>query len=182
MQRVLLLTDRYFPEVGGTITWFDNMYRRYRPGSVWIATQNYPDAQVFDKSYVGISLYRASLKRYRFLKPESLILYAKLFVMGMWIVLRHRINVIHVGKVLPEGLVARFIGQLWNIPYIVYAHGEEITIFGHNPAYRNALHTVYHHATAVIANSSFTAEELNLRGVAAQKIVRISPGVDLGTV
>ena len=37
------------------------------------------------------------------------------------------VDVMHVGKVLPEGYVARVVGRWMSVPYIMFAHGEDIT-------------------------------------------------------
>ena len=54
--RLLLISDRYLPEVGGTMTWFDNVYQRHPSNTVWIATQDYPDAKAFGQTYGKISV------------------------------------------------------------------------------------------------------------------------------
>jgi phosphatidylinositol alpha-1,6-mannosyltransferase len=176
--RVLLITDRYAPEVGGSIVWFENVYRRYPQGTVAIVTQAYPDDDRIDEATPGVRVYRTRLRRYRFLKPESLLLYAKLFFWSAFAILRHRVQVIYAGKVLPEGLIARLCGKLFRIPYVVYAHGEEITVFGRNPKLRRHLPRVYGGAARVIVNSDFTRRELEELCGATVRAVKISPGVD----
>ncbi|HVR75159.1 MAG TPA: glycosyltransferase family 4 protein [Planctomycetota bacterium] len=176
--RILLVTDRYFPEVGGSITWFHNVYRRYPPGSVWITTQDYPGAKEFDSAHPGLRFTRQSLKRYPFLKPESLLIYLKLASSALWIAARRKIDIIHASKVLPEGLVARIVSRVLGIPYVVYAHGEEITIFAGVPRLKKRLPAVYNGAAAVIVNSSFTKSQLEGSGCHCRNVVRISPGVD----
>lgn len=180
--RILLITDRYLPEVGGSITWFDCASRRYPPNTVWILTKKYPNAEVVDQGLarLGVSVTRRDLRRYRFLKPESLLMYIKLFFTAVWIVLRHRIDVIYAGKVLPEGMVARVVGRFLRRPYIVFAHGEEITVFGKNPKLGPKLPGVYDSATAVIANSSFTMGTLVEYHCSGKNAVKICPGVDPG--
>lgn len=176
--RVLLITDRYAPEVGGSIVWFENVYNRYPPGTVAIVTQAYPHDRAIDEAHSGLRVYRTRLRRYRFLKPESLLLYAKLFFWSAYAIVRHRAQVIYAGKVLPEGFIARLCGKLFRIPYVVYAHGEEITVFGSNPSLRRHLPPVYGEAARVIVNSDFTRDELMKLCGDAVRAVKISPGVD----
>ncbi|MGH7859261.1 MAG: glycosyltransferase, partial [Candidatus Binatia bacterium] len=124
---------------------------------------------------------RLSLKRHRFLRPESLALIAKLIAASAWTVRRRSIRIVHAGKVLPEGIAARFVRKLTGVPYIVYTHGEELTVVASNPAYKrhfDRLRTVYNDAAAVIANSGFTRDELVRFGVEPERIVCITPGVD----
>jgi phosphatidyl-myo-inositol dimannoside synthase len=179
--RTLLITDRYFPEVGGSVVWFDNVYRRHPPRTVWIVTQSYPNAAAVDATFPDIHTVRMALKRYRFLRPESLVLIAKLVAASAWTVQRHSIEIVHAGKVLPEGLAAGIVSRLTGVPYVVYTHGEELTVTAADPAYRHhfgRLRAVYDGAAAVIANSDFTRDELIRFGVGRDRIVRISPGVD----
>jgi len=177
--KVLLISDRYLPEVGGSIYWFDNLYRRYPKDSVWILTQAYPGSKAFDSaSGTRIHFTRVKLRRHAFLRPESLLIYVKLLFAGIWIVLRNRVSIIHASKVLPEGLVARCISRLLGVPYLVYAHGEEITIFSRNPDMLRHLRKVYDGAARVVANSSFTANCVRNLGCHGENVVRISPGVD----
>jgi hypothetical protein len=64
--RILLLSDRYLPEVGGSFTWFHNVYTRLPPRTVWILTNSYREAKEFDARYPQVQMCRVSLRRYRF--------------------------------------------------------------------------------------------------------------------
>lgn len=176
--RTLVISDRYLPELGGSFTWFHNVYTRLPAGSVHFLTNSYPNAAEIDATFPQIRMHRVALKHYRFLKPQSLVLYAKLFALGAWICWRHGIQVIHAGKNLPEGFVARKLSKLLRIPYVVYAHGEEITIFGRNPRLRPHLAAIYTDAAAIITNSAFTRSLVLELGVEKARFAMISPGVD----
>ena len=179
--RILVLSDNYLPSVGGSLIWLDNVYRRCPDGTVWIATNAHPDAREFDQSRPGISIHRSKLRSYRFLKPQSLLIYSKLAAMSAWIRWRHRVDIVHVGKVLPEGYIASFLKRRMGIPFIAYAHGEEITVLFQSDAYSHLHETltrIYNDAEAVIANSEFTRQKLIEIGVEASKIHKITPGVD----
>ena len=177
-QRILVISDRYLPEIGGSITWLHNVYNRCEPGTVWILTQKYPDAPEFDRDHPNLHLVRRTLKRYSFLKPESLLIFLKLFISAIWIVLRHRIDVIHVAKNLPEGYVARLVKRVLGTPYIIYAHGEEIGLCREDSRLRPTIRPVYEDAAAVIANSRFTVEMAREAGIRQDHVAQISPGVD----
>jgi phosphatidylinositol alpha-1,6-mannosyltransferase len=123
---------------------------------------------------------RLKLKRYPFLKPESLLIYAKLFLDSAWLILRRRIRVLHAGKNLPEGFIARLLSRVFRVPYVVYAHGEEITVFQRNPKLAPRLPAIYRDAAAVIVNSAFTRRLVEDLGVDPARVVVISPGVNAG--
>jgi phosphatidylinositol alpha-1,6-mannosyltransferase len=177
-ERVLVLTDRYVPDVGGSITWFHNVYTRYPAGTVWVLTQKYRGADAVDAAHPGVATVRVRLARYRFLKPESLWLYTKMFLTAAWLVLRHGIRVVHAGKNLPEGLVACWLRRCLGVPYVVYAHGEDIAVCNENPRLARQQEGVFRNAAAVIANSRYTSELVRAQGVAPERIVSISPGVE----
>jgi phosphatidyl-myo-inositol dimannoside synthase len=176
--RVLLLTDRYLPEVGGSFTWFHNVYTRHPAGSVWILTNSYPHAGAVDRAHPELHMMRTRLRRYPFLKPESLVMYLKMLLLSVWAILRYRIQIVHAGKNLPEGFVAHLVRRYLGVPYVVYAHGEEITLRARDPKQRPRLATIYGNAAAVIANSRFTRGLIQDLDVEERRIVVISPGVD----
>lgn len=177
-QRILVITDRYLPEIGGSITWLHNVYTRAEPGTVWILTQDHPEAAAFDRAHPGLNIVRRRLKRYPFLKPESLLIFLKLFLTAMWIVVRHRIEVVHVGKNIPEGYVARLVKRLLEVPYIIYAHGEDICVCAEDPKLQPTIQPVYNDAIAVIANSRFTVDVAKQAGIRPEHVAQISPGTD----
>jgi phosphatidyl-myo-inositol dimannoside synthase len=177
-ERVLLLTDRYVPDVGGSITWFHNVYPRYPAGTVWVLTRKYRGAEHVDALHPQVTTVRLRLERYRFLRPESLWLYAKMFLTSVALILRHRIRVVHAGKNLPEGLVAYLLHRCLGVPYVVYAHGEDVTVCSENPRLSRQQQLVFRNAAVVIVNSRYTGELIRALGVEPQRIAAISPGVE----
>lgn len=176
--RVLVLTDRYLPDVGGSITWLHNVYIRHRPGTVWILTRSYPGARAIDAAYPRLRIVRLGLERYRFLRPESLLIYAKMFIAASALVIRHRIQMVHAGKNLPEGFVAYLLRRFFGVPYVIYAHGEEITVCSENAKLSRHQRPVYQNAAAVVVNSRYTYGLVSELGVDPRRIAIISPGVD----
>jgi len=51
-------------------------------------------------------VHRLRLKRTPWLKPESLVIYSKLFFRSMKLAIKHRFVAILAGRALPEGIVA----------------------------------------------------------------------------
>jgi phosphatidylinositol alpha-1,6-mannosyltransferase len=84
---------------------------------------------------------------------------------------------IHGAKVLPEGLVAWALRQCYGLPYILYAHGEEILFSLTSRKLAWLLPRIYHGAAAIIANSRNTKMLLQDIGVDASRIHIIHPGV-----
>jgi len=175
-QGFLVITELFLPTKGGTAVWFDQVYRRLGGKEIHIVTAAVPDAEVHDSGHPN-TVHRLVLRRYRWLKPESLGMYLKLLGKSLQIAFAKPVSAIHAGRVLPEGLVGWLVARLVRKPVVIYAHGEEITTWRQSGK-RRAMVFVYRHADRVIANSEFTREKLLELGVSGDRIVRISPGVD----
>ncbi len=174
---LLVITELFLPTKGGTAVWFDAVYRRLGGKEIHIVTADVPGAPEVDKHHAN-TIHRVSLRRHWWLKPESLAMYLKLLVAGLGVALRHPVKAVHAGRVLPEGLIGWMIARLRGVPVVIYAHGEEITTWRQPGKYR-VMCFAYRHADRVVANSDFTRQELLKLGVPANRIVLISPGVDV---
>lgn len=172
-----MITEMFLPTKGGTPVWFDEAYRRMGGKEVHIVTADVAGATEFDKTHPN-TIHRLSLKRYEWLKPESLLMYIRMLLMSLRIAIRHKIVAVHAGRVLPEGLIGLIIARLFNVPIIVYAHGEEITTW-RQPGKFKVMRFVYRRVDRIIANSEFTQQELLKLGVDSANIILISPGVDI---
>jgi len=175
--RLLVLTELFLPTKGGTAVWFDEVYRRLGAKDIHIVTAEVPGAAAHDRDHPN-SVHRLKLERHWWLRPESLGMYAGLLSRSLALVLRHRFEAVHAGRVLPEGLVGLVAARLARLPLVIYAHGEEITTW-RQPAKLRAMAYAYRHADRIIANSEFTRSELLALGVAPERITVIHPGVDI---
>lgn len=175
--RYLVLTELFLPTKGGTAVWFDEVYRRLGDKTTHVVTADVPGAADHDRNHPN-TIHRLDLRRVSWLRPESLLMYARLFTRALWLAATRRFTAIHAGRALPEGLVAWFVARLTFHPVVIYAHGEELTTWGRGRKYQ-AMRFALRHADKVIANSDFTARELLEMGVNPQRIVLINPGVDV---
>jgi phosphatidylinositol alpha-1,6-mannosyltransferase len=173
--RLLVITELFLPTKGGTAVWAAEVYKRLGGREIHIVTADVPGAREFDATHPN-TVHRLKLERVPWLKPESLLMYGRLFGRSLRLALTHRFEAIHAFRALPEGLVAWWVARLTGHPVVIYAHGEELT------TWRGRKHTAMvfalRHADAVIANSEFTRDQLVARGVAPEKIRLIHPGVD----
>jgi phosphatidylinositol alpha-1,6-mannosyltransferase len=175
--RYLVITELFLPTKGGTAVWFDEVYRRLAGPSTHIVTADVPGAADHDCDHPN-TVHRLKLRRHRWLRPESLLMYAKLAVASLAIGLRNEFDSVHAGRVLPEGIVAWIVARVVRRPFVVYAHGEELTTW-RQPAKSRVMRWTYRHADVVIANSGFTRDELIDLGVPAARIAILHPGVDV---
>ena len=177
MPRYLVLTELFLPTKGGTAVWFAEVYRRLSGKETHIVTADVPDAAAVDAMHPN-TVHRIHMRRVTWLRPESLGMYANLFIKSLWLALTHRFTAIHAGRALPEGITAWLVARLTFHPVVIYAHGEELTTWGHGGKYK-AMRFALRHADRVIANSEFTRDALIKMDVDPANITLIYPGVDV---
>ena len=175
--RYLVITELFLPTKGGTAVWFDEVYRRLGGKEIHIVTADVPDAAQHDAVHPNV-VHRLVLRRHRWMRPESLGMYAKLLAASLALGLRHRFDAVHAGRVLPEGLVGWLVARLTGRPLVIYSHGEELATWRQAVKMRVMVWT-YRHADLVIANSDFTRDELLKLGVAPGRVALLCPGVDV---
>jgi phosphatidylinositol alpha-1,6-mannosyltransferase len=173
-----MITELFLPTKGGTAVSFDDDFRRLGGKEVHIVTADVPGAAEFDLTHPN-TVYRLSLKRSPWLKPESLVIYSKLFFTSLGLAIAHRFGAVFAGRALPEGIVAWAVARLRGCKIFIYAHGEELTGWGRGRKFQ-AMCFALRHADKVLANSDFTRDTLvSLIGVSPERIAVIYPTVDI---
>ncbi len=175
--RYLVLTELFLPTKGGTAVWFAEVYPRLGGKDTHIVTAAVPGSEEVDATHPN-TIHRLRLERVPWLKPESLMMYLRLFACALGLAATQRFVAIHAGRALPEGLVAWLAGRLTGHKVVIYAHGEELTTWGRGGKFK-AMRFALRHADTVIANSDFTRDTLISTGVDASCIELINPGVDV---
>jgi phosphatidyl-myo-inositol dimannoside synthase len=174
---LLMITELFLPTKGGTAVSFDDDFRRLGGKDVHIVTADVPGAAEFDRTHPN-SVHRLTLKRSPWLKPESLVIYSKLFLKSLGLAMKHRFAAIFAGRALPEGIVAWAVARLHGCKVMIYAHGEELTGWGRGRKFQ-AMCFALRHADKVLANSDFTRDTLiSLIGVSPERIAVVYPTVD----
>lgn len=175
---LLMITELFLPTKGGTAVSFDDDFRRLGGKEVHIVTADVPGAREFDLTHPN-SVHRLTLKRSPWLKPESLVIYSKLFFKSLGLAMKHPFAAIFAGRALPEGIVAWAVARLRGCKIFIYAHGEELTGWGRGRKFQ-AMCFALRHADKVLANSDFTRDTLvSLIGVSPERIAVIYPTVDI---
>lgn len=175
----ILMVSMWFPPVkGGSAVLFDNIYSRITDVDVTVLT----DRRMSPGEDRPEGPYRI------FHGPVATADAGVFPPSALWARLRlaaamKRVNggapaLVHCGKVLPEGLGA----MLWNLvggpKYLCWAHGEDVTSSGMSRELTALTRLVYGRAAAVIANSQNTRRLVIERGVRAEKVHVVTPGVD----
>lgn len=177
MKHYLVVTELFLPTRGGTAVWFDEVYRRLGGCQTHVVTAAVPGAEAHDINHPA-NIHRLSLRRIAWLKPESLLMYLRLFGTSLRLALTRRFTAIHAGRALPEGLVALVVAKLTRHRLLIYVHGEELTAWGTGLKFR-VMRAVLARADQLIANSVYTRDLLVRMGNVSERVARINPGVDL---
>jgi len=105
---LLVLAEQYLPTVGGTATWFDEVYRHMGGKNIHIVTTNVAGALEHDIKHPN-SVYRISLRRYSFLRPESLGIYLKLLALAMHLAIVNRVRAYMLARYCLRGLLGGWL-------------------------------------------------------------------------
>lgn len=177
--RHVVLTEQWFPGIGGSIQLFDALYgHSLPPGDFvhFVAGGGASNADL-DASYRW-PVTRFDDRRFTWLKPESSLAYAKMFQATLSVCRRERAEVLHCARVIPEAIVGAAVSRVLKIPYTVWVHGEEVSIFMRYAMKKRLMPKIFEGARAVFANSSFTQGRAVLAGAPVKRIAVVNPGVD----
>ena len=174
----LILTQNFLPVKGGTVTWMLNTYRRYQAGEAVLVTEQCDQGDEVDKA-LPFPVERIPMKFANWDPTNFSALrgYVHAILNVCKISRQYGVKQIHVARVLPDGLVALLVRWLTQVPYLLYAHGEEIQTHLTSRKFSWLMPKIYNGAAAVIANSTNTKQILENIGIHSDKIHIITPGV-----
>jgi phosphatidylinositol alpha-1,6-mannosyltransferase len=179
--RHALLTEQWFPQIGGSIGLYDAIYNRELPPGdhLHVIAGGPPGAEKHDASYPR-PVTRFLDTRYPWMKPESAAEYARMLAHTLDVCRRERVEALHCGRVIPEGLVGLAVHRALGIPYATWVHGEDVSIHMRYAMKKRLMPVIMGNARAVFANSSFSQGRAALAGAPPEKIHVVNPGVDAG--
>ncbi len=174
--RILLLTQLYPPDVGGSAVLLHEGYSRVADADLLVAADagsHQAGAAINGARLVGLPI---ATTRWGCIDPRAV---AHHVALG-WRVRRLAApgTVVHCARALPEGIAALAASQLGGPRYVVWTHGEDLTMSLTSREQTFVTRCVHRGASAVIANSQNTRRLLRASGVPDSKIHVIYPGVD----
>lgn len=176
---VVLLTELYPPAVGGTPVLFENVYTRLDPHRVTVLTDAIASS-VSTESVGAVNVIRGAVApaHWDVFDPRMWTHHLRL-ACRLRQIARGRPVLVHCARALPEGLTALVARLLFGLPYIVWAHGEEISTLSTSRALAFLMRRVVARALLVVANSGNTASLVRRTlNVSEQRIRIVHPGVD----
>lgn len=185
---ILLISDNFPPKTGGSGRWFWEIYRRFPRPEVVIAAGADPRQDGFDRTHdLRLTRLPLTFADWGVFNLRTLQWYWGVAQKLGRIARSEGVRQIHCGRCLPEGWIAWMLKQKCGIPYICYAHGEEVnTEAAGQPTgvlssrqLRWMMRRVIGGADFVIANSRNTKQILMQGwGVPEHKARLMYPGVD----
>jgi len=162
----LLVTNDFPPKVGGIQSYLSELWQRLPPGETTVLTTPHTGAAAFD----------AALD-FRVERVQSRVLLPTRAVAQRAAALAREIgaDIVFLDPMLPLGLIGP---RLRDVPYVVIAHGAEITLPGRLPGTHALGRRVLRAAAGVVAAGEYPAAAcVRTAGRPVRHIV-IPPGVD----
>jgi phosphatidylinositol alpha-1,6-mannosyltransferase len=178
--RILALAQVFPPKNGGSGRWLWELYRHLPAADVRVVAGAVDGDADFDRTAeLPISRLPLDFASWGLGSVRSALEYARAFVRVRSFATRIGPDVIHCGKALPEGLIAAAVGAVRRTPFVVFVHGEEITLAAESRELNRLTRSVLKRASGIVANSESTKQLLVQSGIATpQRVVVIHPGVD----
>lgn len=180
MKKALLLTEVFPPRKGGSGRWLYELYRRLPAGCAHAVAPDEEGWQEVDRGH-GLPVTRLPfrLRSWGVLDRPGLVDHLRTFWRLRRLVARVRPDVVHAGKALPEGLLAWLLKAWCGLPYVCYAHGEELLLARTSKELSWLTRRALRGARLVVANSAHTRGLLQRDwGLAAARVAVMHPGVD----
>jgi phosphatidylinositol alpha-1,6-mannosyltransferase len=163
----LLVTNDFPPKHGGIQSYLYELWRRLPPDETTVLTTAFPDAARWDAAQP----FRIERRRSRVLWPTR-ALARDIDALAREV----RADVVFVDPMIPLGLAAP---RLHAAPYVVVAHGAEITGYGRIPVTRPLARRVLRGAAGIVAAGTYPAREaVRAAGIPLCGCV-VPPGVDV---
>jgi phosphatidyl-myo-inositol dimannoside synthase len=162
----LLVTNDFPPKVGGIQSYLHELWRRLPPAETTVLTTAHEGAAGWDAEQ-PFRVVRAK---------QKVLLPTKALTRDVDALAREvGADVIFLDPMLPLGLIGP---RLHNAPYVVVAHGAEITVPASTPGLRRLGRKVVRGAAAVVAAGGYPARQASRIAGADVPGVIVSPGVD----
>jgi phosphatidylinositol alpha-1,6-mannosyltransferase len=154
---VLLLSELFPPAIGGSAVLFGEIYSRV----------DFPVTVLSD----GVGVDDCGIRR-----PTALARYLRVATRVRQAA--RRMQMIHCGRALPEGMAAWLCKRLGGPRYACWAHGEDITGALTSRELTLLMRMVYRGADVLFANSINTRQLLRDLGIPEARLEIVYPGVD----
>jgi phosphatidylinositol alpha-1,6-mannosyltransferase len=162
----LLATNDFPPKVGGIQTYLVELWRRLPASETTVLTTPYAGSTAWDAA----APFRVERTRERFLLPTR-SLARRIDDLAREV----HADVVFLDPMLPLGLLGR---RLEAAPYVVVAHGAEVTVYGSVPGSRSRARAVLRGAAGIVAAGGYPARTAARVAGRDLPTIVVPPGVD----
>ena len=179
----LVTADAYLPHSGGSRVYYANLYKNLLaqyPDRITLLTKKVPGWREFDarESSDGFRIRRLfrPLPDWKYWQmPKALPQFlhaASALALGKY-------DCLHCGDLFPQALNGVYLRRLFEVPLLVFCHGDEVSQTDRRRFQPRVRDFIYHQADAVVAANQFACDGLVRIGVPGERIHKLTPGVDL---
>lgn len=173
--RILLLTDKFIPERGGSQIILAEEYGHLPEHEVTVVTREFEGDQEADKRYHH-PVHRVPYSRVP--KLRSPLLWLSIARRARQLLQSGQFDQIHCGQTVETAPVGAWLARRFGLPLVMHTFAEDVTTYLRHPFYLPMMRYALRHASVVTSISQFTVEHLRKLGVPPERIVLLYPGLD----
>jgi phosphatidylinositol alpha-1,6-mannosyltransferase len=173
----LLVSENFPPAIGGSAVLLDNIYSRLPVPVTVITDDAFPD----ERRHGSLPVLRRRLRtsRWGLSAPRGLVHHlATAAAIRRCAARMDPRTVVHCGRILPEGVAARFARMAAGPPFVCWAHGEDLATAMSSRELTWVTRWVLRGASATFANSQNTKAFLSRFDIDPTSAPVVYPGVD----
>lgn len=179
MKKSLLISEIFPPKNGGSGRWFWELYSRLPNDRFVIAAGSSKQSETFDQTHnLPVKRINLSSTEWGVKSSSGFKFYWRTFWQLRKLIKDNKVQAIHCGRCIPEGMMGLLLSKFMRIPYICYVHGEDVEAASTSRELSFIVKNVLKHAEFLICNSQNTAGLLSQWRVDESKIQILNPGVD----
>jgi phosphatidyl-myo-inositol dimannoside synthase len=172
--RILLITDKFLPERGGSQQFLAKAYQYLEGHEVTVLTRTSPGDVEADRSYP----HRVMRVPYsRIPRLRSPLLWLRLAREARKLTAGEHYDQIHCGQTVETAPWGVRLAHRLQVPSLVHTFAEDVTTYIPHPFYGPLMRRALGEATVVSTISAFTLDHLLGLGVPEDRITLIYPGV-----
>lgn len=175
MAHDLFVTLDFPPAKGGVARYYASLLRVCADRSITVFAPSIRQENTVLTFPKNVALKRKTLIGPQWVWPRWL----PLFFHVLWFLARTKVDVLHVGQVLPIGTVALIARRLFGTRYCVYLHGLDILNATRNTRKQKLAKKILRDAARVVCNSNATKKLVSSLGIPEKKIILLLPGCTL---
>ncbi len=173
--KILLITDKFVPERGGSQIIFGQTYRNLPGHEVTVLTRAWPGAEAADAAYPH-RIVRVPYSRVPRLR--SPLLWARLARSARDLCRAEGFDQIHCGQTVETGPAGTLLAQRLARPSLVHTFAEDVTTWMRHPLYTPMMRGALRRATLVTSICRYTLDYLAQLGVQRNRVRLQYPGVN----